>query len=351
MKSDDNKVTRFSQNQKDLRGVLISLIKLYYSNDYSKPEKEWAWKDINRNLNEFIIGVYGSDCECIYDKNRRRFKVSHFTPSSDISIEKKSKSYKYNISVKQIRLVASMMNRLTETIKSDSLYHLELVGVADDLKTKLTAANLENDTKRNLVDENSSQELSSLHQNIMKEGIVLMNRTIKKTIPKDYDHKHEEGVLYNAEVSHLRKYRVHPFTEFGNFLLSSKNEDAIKRISPYASPNVKTIQRLSRYILIYYHLAFGGFDRIKICKYNQCQKLFFEQRKRNHEFCSDLCRAYDDRAQYPLEKRKCKDRQNAWARNKQLKYTIQKHDCLICESPAMKTSSCLKLNEKNKDQN
>ena len=343
MMSDKKKVERPSQDQKDLRDALISLIELYYSNDYSKPEKEWAWKDINHNLNKFIIGVYGDDCECLYDENRRRFKVGHFSLSSDISIKKKC--YKYSISIKQIRLVVSMMNRLNETIKNGSLYHLELVGVADDLKTKLTTVDHKKDNENNLADEKSGQELSSLHRDVMKEGIALMNRTIKKTIPKDYDHKHEEGVLYNADVSHLRKYRVHPFTEFGNFLLSSKNEDAIKRISPYVSPNVKTIQRLSRYILIYYHLAFGGFDRIKICKYNECQKLFFEKKKGVHDFCSDKCRIYDNRAKDSKEKRRCKDRQNAWARNKQFFDTMKKGDCKDCISP-IKTGECRVLIDK-----
>ena len=105
---------------------------------------------------------------------------------------------------------------------------------------------------------------------------------------------------------------------------------------------------LLRYFFVKYHLAFdSSFDRIKVCQYDQCRKLYFEKRKTDSgQFCSNLCRKKSHRQEEP-EKFDCRERQKAWINskisNKQIlemysekyksepiSYGIYKHECTNC---------------------
>ena len=105
-------------------------------------------------------------------------------------------------------------------------------------------------------------------------------------------------------------------------------------------------------IFVNYHIAFGDYSRIKICKW--CKKLFVEIRKGRKEFCGDICKKRDNYA-----KRQCIARQNNWMGNRDefnmdefLEFeSIKKIDCGTCDMYKDKNKSpagkCPLIEQKN----
>ncbi|HOS46661.1 MAG TPA: hypothetical protein PLQ69_09310 [Paludibacter sp.] len=109
-----------------------------------------------------------------------------------------------------------------------------------------------------------------------------------------------------------------------------------------------------------FHVAFGSFNRIKLCKYEPCKRLFVEKRLGSREYCSNICRKkHHDSTQDPL-KRLCREKQNAWIRNKLSpvfhaklqrnipEYHVFMDDCKSCAEP-VKGGLCKKLEDKYQD--
>ena len=315
---------RFSDDQEALSESLKSLIEIYDSSDYSKPEEEWSWQKISQNIKVLFSNIFGTECDCEFDINKRKVRVK---TSGRIS-------HKYTVNVKQMKKFALMMKDLSNEICNQQLHHLELAGLFDTVQT----------------------ELKDIENNVTKQKITLINNTITRSIPKDYKSDYEESSIENIYVKYHRKYRVRPLTRFGNSLLLISETKKIKRIEHYTSEKIKSFSRLSRYILIYYHLVFNSFDRIKLCNLKDCQKLFFDKYKGRGMFCSGACRKKNNDLQWSdNEKKKCHDRQNQWIINKINKqrddkkyHLVPKYRCLECKQ-TMKTRYCEKLLELNKE--
>jgi hypothetical protein len=335
------KVERFSKDQLLLSNSIKSLIELYYSNDYSKPSEAWPWRDLNKHIGDFIATLHKKG-ECSYDKARGKFKVKYsLSPDST----EDSISCTYQISARQMKEFVSVMKGLIAEINNRLFYHVMLAGVADELKTELTTTEQWNDAGINSVDDNSEQHPHPPHKNAMHHGLSLMNRTIIKTILTDRPHGHMERTPYSADVSHRRRFRVKPISEFGKKLLITKKK--IKRIAHFSSPKINTFLRLSRYVLIYFHLVFDGFDRLKICRV--CGKLIFEKKKGAKEYCLDpKCKKKYNDSKKIKKKIDCLNRQNAWARNKQFTDRLLSGDCAECNAWSERKAGgqCKKIIEK-----
>jgi hypothetical protein len=78
----------------------------------------------------------------------------------------------------------------------------------------------------------------------------------------------------------------------------------------------KTFIEIVRSLLVLYYLEFGSFERIKICGYQPCSKLFLEEKSGEKHFCSSLCRVKDNQSKIDPEKFHCQKRQNAWIDNR-----------------------------------
>lgn len=316
---------RFSDDQKDLSKSLKFLLKIYYSSDYSKPEEEWPWEEINQNIKELFSNIFGTECDCEFDINKRKVRIK---TSGKIS-------HKYTINIQQMRKFASMMKDLCDEISKQQFHHLELAGLFDMVQT----------------------EVKATQKNVTKQKITLINNTITKSIPKDYKSDYEEDNHKNIYVKYHRKYRVRPFTGLGNALLLIDETKKIKKIEHYTSEKIKSFSRLSRYILIYYHLVFNSFDRIKLCNLKDCQKMYFEKYKgRGTLFCSGKCRKKNNDSQWPEEKKKCHDNQNQWISGKITKqkndkkaFLVPKYRCLLECKQVMKRGCCEILLDLNKE--
>ena len=69
--------------------------------------------------------------------------------------------------------------------------------------------------------------------------------------------------------------------------------------------------QVARSLLVNYHILFGNFEYIKACEWEECQKLFVEERKGRKRFCSDDCERRFKQAS-PIYK--CWNRHTAWIR-------------------------------------
>jgi hypothetical protein len=142
---------------------------------------------------------------------------------------------------------------------------------------------------------------------------------------------------------------VKPISQFGKKLLATKS-GSVRLISHLSSPKIETFSKLSRYILINFHLEFGGFDRLKTCDY--CGKLVLKKDKR--KFCSDPCKSKFFNATEKEERRLCRERQKAWFRNymkdiKDVPYPVFKSECANCND-FVKSGGCPIMLKNNKEQ-
>ena len=113
-------------------------------------------------------------------------------------------------------------------------------------------------------------------------------------------------------------------------------------------------------VFLGFYVAFGSLNRIKLCKNESCKRLFVEKRFGSREYCSNICRKkHHDSTQDPL-KRLCREKQNAWIRNKLSpvfhaklqrnipEYHVFMDDCKSCVEQ-VKGGLCKKLEDKYED--
>jgi hypothetical protein len=104
-------------------------------------------------------------------------------------------------------------------------------------------------------------------------------------------------------------------------------------------------------MLIGFQSVFGSFERIKICKYRPCGKLFIEKRSGKRDFCNPTCKTrYNVSLQSP-SKRLCRIRQNAWLLNQGHKIRMYQLECEesdICpaENTKLKGGGCPEIEKK-----
>jgi len=181
------------------------------------------------------------------------------------------------------------------------------------------------------------------------------------------------GVQYPP--AHYERYHVLGITEFGKLLripilseyLNWQSEinypkdfpdDIPVIIKSPGHPDSRNLIQFVQAFFVKFQAIFGSYDRVKICKYQPCSKLFYVGRI-GKEFCSNQCRMRYNAEGQSAEVRLCRERQNQWLRhwinNRKIKYSfnplpnhIQKSDCTNCASPVA-TPLCPVLEKRNKE--
>lgn len=335
------KIVRFSIRQKLLGECIQSLIRLFYKIDSRR--KKWSWGDTDDNLKDIIASLYNS--ECTYDEIENRYEFEY--PSAEVrNLSKDTVHGKFTLNNNQIKDFKTIMKGLVEEVKSQNYVHILLLGTADRFRTKLRSAEAEKDAALN---SNGGSE----NKKIMEHGISLVDKIMVTTIQKRNSRNHIDDDFYNVDIVRLRQFRMKPISKFGNELLKPSDYSA-KKIPHLTSPEIKTFFRLSRLMLVYFHLEYDGFDRLKICEHETCGKIYFEAKKKSGEnaqkYCSSTCRK---RAHDSPEKVRCRNRQNAFVRNRISKVpgclnSVLKDDCEKCDHIEEKGSHCLLVMERNK---
>ncbi len=160
-------------------------------------------------------------------------------------------------------------------------------------------------------------------------------------------------------------YAVRPLSPFGSSVTTAISDKVpgpvkfhgqtfLKKRGVYYSPGHSDAPGFPDFIqgmLIGFQSVFGSFERVKVCKYKECRRLFIEKRSGKRDFCNPTCKKrYNDTLQSP-SKRLCRIRQNAWLLNQGHKIRMYQLECEesgICpaENTKLKGGSCPEIEKK-----
>lgn len=160
-------------------------------------------------------------------------------------------------------------------------------------------------------------------------------------------------------------YAVSPLSAFGASVTTATSNKVpgpikihgntfLKKRGIYYSPGHSDALAFPDFIqgmLIGFQSVFGSFERVKLCKYRECRRLFIEKRSGKRDFCNPTCKKrYNDSLQSP-SKRLCRIRQNAWLLNQGHEIRMYQLECEesdICpaENTKLKGGSCPEIEKK-----
>ena len=125
---------------------------------------------------------------------------------------------------------------------------------------------------------------------------------------------------------------VLPLSKLGVNILDDQDEE----ITPPRSGDTTEFTDVIRYIFAKYYYLFGSFDRVKICIYPPCRRLFMEKKEGASQFCSRNCRHYNFYVQLNDDQKNCMLRQNAWIKkffNEPITVSLIKNEKLHAQIP------------------
>jgi hypothetical protein len=112
-------------------------------------------------------------------------------------------------------------------------------------------------------------------------------------------------------------------TYYQSFLVLGTTNFAFKlisgdpcRISSPGSQTRATFLEIIKSIIVIHHVLYGSFDRIKICEYEKCKRMFYEKKHGAGKFCCNDHKTKDNNERQPRPVRLCRERQNQWLRSK-----------------------------------
>ena len=174
-------------------------------------------------------------------------------------------------------------------------------------------------------------------------------------------------ILFRAGTTPFTQetFTIRPLSPFGSSVTTAISDKVpgpvkfhgqtfLKKRGVYYSPGHSDALGFPDFVqgmLIGFQAVFGSFERVKICKYKECRKLFMEKRLGKRDFCSPTCKKkYNDTLQ-SRAKRLCRERQNAWLRNsgKIIRmYQQECHNSDVCpvEDTKLKGGSCPEVTRK-----
>lgn len=333
---------RHTENQNKLAEGIIQLLELYNSDEFLKHHDEWCWDKIGESLSKFFMALY---YKCIYSPKYKSFDITRKKEVTYINEKKfiSDRDTVININTKELINFLNIMKLLrAHTIKKEFV-HFDIKFIVDKIETGFSGPVGDGILNRgSFWEKNVSAKVDKTAVMALKTQTTYAEGILGKVGTSSFSHR----TLY---VSHL--------SNFGEKLLKinsqKKGFDAIPSLS---DSDCNTFFSIMRSTFVHFHMAFGNFERIKACAY--CQKLFFEKRKGSGKFCSSKCRKENFNASEPEEKRKCRDKQNAWIRYKiRNDVMLQKHSKLYpdtvfkdeCErcTKYVKSGECLVLKKKN----
>ena len=335
-------VKRLSPSQKLLRVCIKELFGIYKEVS-SKPVKELPWEDVNSKIINIINELFSTKCSSSFNEIKKRYEFKYSFPSGREQAGNEEIRI-LRLSEKDIIQFKSMIENLTTEITAKSYEHIHLVGIADMLSSVIKPIKKEIGERQNNVGKNEDYGNS---YNI-KQYETVMNKEIIENINENYSLFRYLKDPFEVSGSHRRRLRVKPISSFANKNLFIFPEKTVVRIFLLTSPDIRTFRRLARYILIYFHLQFGNYKRLKICDY--CHNLFFETKSDEGRFCSNYCRHKGFVSNESKDKIDCRNRQNAWITNKG-GYRLQKSHCEQCKEQPQKGGNCSVLEALNEKLN
>lgn len=379
---------RFTVNQLKYSAAMKSLIELYYA--FRAIEgNSWQTLDVENALRAFFNNLFGY-C-CTIDRNggfrfglyRGASAKGDISGSSSRDIGPERSDYNTGIAPKrsfmrdvwvgkdELNTLKDLMDALYQAIEEKTTYHFIIAGFRDEIDTEFTDSKMDalmEAIEAGAIDQGVKADLIDDKQAALKEKEYYDSPPVNDPLSIPHLINEVERVVLDSLRSgipsqeiigdvHVRTdpYRIimaSPASRFGKEVIYAvPQEDHLLEIPHIYSASCHRFIQIIRSLYIIYQIEFGSYDRIKLCAY--CKKMFLEKKKGAAVFCNGRCRKkdYDDRQ--PLEKKLCRERQNAWIRNRFLGRPVQayyagKHECLNCGSP-VKSGECPVILEKNKD--
>jgi len=300
MKEERKKVERFTEDQLALSNSIQSLLRFYYSVDREKINEKKLTDSNRERIEAFLENTYGK----ILSRNNKIYQVKlpYVTKSKKTFI-----SNIRSINYKHLKHFLLMMDQLAKEIANNNHIHVLLVGVTDRINSSIDTKKEQKVSYDISPDDSESEEIFfGPYPDEMKISIALVDNAIFKTIRNRSISGETENDLFFVRITHERQYTVMPTTDFGCLLLSLKSKDMFRTDPHFMSIWIDSIFQLITVILVQFHLAFDGFERIKVCKF--CGRLFFEKKKGSKVYCSDTCRVKYSRSVEPSERRLCRER-------------------------------------------
>jgi|GEM_PF-4519489 hypothetical protein len=319
-----DKHMRFTDEQLNFYQAMKGLIELYYKMDDIREEKppssDSKYKEMesvnlqraqNRLAEDFIVEKIGKILSYV---------IPNFYPAIYDEYRFSPANFRYGIKDSYI---------------SVSKYHiLWLCRVMDALHTDCMMGTIQKayELKKAIRTEDilasRLDEAIKITPNKLKKSAV---RKKRPSIDKDlYIIRHNDKELFRRHIDKLdadlnvsmsKSYYetfyvsfdfecnlVLPLSKLGAHSLVDQDEE----ITAPRSGQTTDFWDVVRYIFAKYYCLFGSFDRIKICNYNPCKKLFIEKKDGSSKHCSDKCRHNNHYALLSDDQRNCMLRQNAW---------------------------------------
>lgn len=336
-------VDRITENQKRFRESIERLLELYYLDEFQKQPDKWNWNRIGERLSRFFSTLYD---KCYYDPKYRTFEITR--QKSIVYINKKKflsdRDIEITLDTEELLNFLEIMELLySHTVKKEFV-HFEINFISDQIDTVFSGTTSDGILNR-----------GPFWEKFVSARVQKTTAMALKT-----QNSYSEGNLKEVGTSSFfhRTVSVRCLSDFAKKLLKiDPQENGYDAIPLVTDPECYSFYRIMRSVFVHFYMAFGNFERIKACSY--CQRLFVEKRKGSGKFCSNNCRKENHKILEPEEKRKCRDRQNAWMKYKihhdeKLKnnsnlypYAVFKDDCEICTN-YVKSGECLTLMKRNK---
>jgi len=293
---------RFTGEQLVLAELMNRIISIYYSDSMLNDYKE---------LIMFLADSYS-----------KSFKLGEKTWSAMLQ-KPLNKSSMY-IDEDQISSFKIIMTLLKKSVYRAEFNHFTIVKVLDEVDSSLMKR-IEGHNYGDMIDYFEPLGFSKM------KNVSVVDKTAIRSI-KDQSSIAVMIGVFRLESNPYRRYGVIPLTEMGKVLLSSMpREDRMTEIPSINNYSWTSFIQLVRSIFVNFEYSFGNFQRIKVC--DICEKLYFEKKQSTKKYCSKACAQIAFRKSEPPEVGHCRERQNAWIRNR---FNIRKANVKLVKNDKIK---------------
>lgn len=276
---------RFTEPHRQLSEGIKDLIRLYYIFKENK--------DFIPAMTSLLKTVTGTDFN--YDATAKQF----------VNIQQTNR--RIGFGNKQKWSFVNIMDGLQQLATKNIIYHCFPITWVDKIETSIEEPKLQ------MMFEQKIKIPETLINKCASEALRKQERKLKESAlgRVKRNHANEKDVKCETLSLPYRIYRLRYFTWFGEFLLRAKpTETTFNEIPSITFNGWTSFIQIARSLLVNYHVSFGNYERIKVCGYEPCSKLFFEEKAGEKSFCSTLCRVKAYQASKPPEKLRCKAKWN-----------------------------------------
>jgi len=319
-----NKHMRFTDEQLNFYQAMKGLIELYYIMDdireeklsFSDPkDKEMESVNLQRVQNKLAEDLIVEKIGKILS-----YVIPNFYPAIYNEYRVSPANFRYGIKdsyIKVSKYDILWLCRVMDALHTDCI--METIQNAYELKkairTEDIMANRLNEAI-NITPNKSEESAVRKKSPSIDEHLYIIRHNDKESFMRHID-KLDADLNVNISKSYYDTFYVNfdfecnltlPLSKLGMNILVDRDEE----ITSPRSGDTTEFTDVIRYIFAKYYYLFGSFDRIKICNYETCKRLFMEKKEGASQFCSRNCRHYNFYAQLNDDQRNCMLRQNAW---------------------------------------